>query len=347
MLVRRLWWHVRGYVIIRAYGRRLEALINGAVREGLALWDLERASSALLLGRAFAADYRRLARLGRRLGVRVDVVGKAGLPFWAAKARRRPGLVLGGAVFVGVLYWLAQFVWFVHVDGAQTLPPAAVLEAAAAAGLRPGAPRADVRREDVVRSLHLALPRLAWAAVELRGTVATVRVVERTEADPALTRPGHVVAVRDGLVERVVVTAGEPLVAPGDTVQAGMTLISGALTPGTQAYEERVQAGLPPVVRAAGSVLGRAWYRGYGEARPEDAAADDPAGASLAALTRAAVERARRQARASLPPEARVIDEEVVVVDDRGVEPGVVRAAVTITVLQELGRFSPLAAEEP
>ena len=152
---------------------------------------------------------------------------------------------------------------------------------------------------------------------------------------------------RDGLVERVVVTAGEPLVAPGDTVQAGMTLISGALTPGTQAYEERVQAGLPPVVRAAGSVLGRAWYRGYGEARPEDAAADDPAGASPAALPRAAVERARRQARASLPPEARVIDEEVVVVDDRGVEPGVVRAAVTITVLQERGRFSPLAAEEP
>src|SRR5690606_21169012 len=142
---RRLWWHVRGYVIIRAYGRRLEALINGAVREGLALWDLERASSALLLGRAFAADYRRLARLGRRLGVRVDVVGKAGLPFWAAQARRRPGLVLGGAVFVGVLCWLAQFVWFVHVDGAQTLPPAAVLEAAPAAGLRrrlPARPRA-------------------------------------------------------------------------------------------------------------------------------------------------------------------------------------------------------------
>ena len=64
-------------------------------------------------------------------------------------------------------------------------------------------------------------------------------------------------------------------------------------------------------------------------------------------LTQAAVERARRQAAEALPPDAQIVEEDVVVVDDRAVEPRVVRAAVTITVLQNLGRFSPLAADDP
>lgn len=347
MLVRRLWSHLRGYVIIRANGRRLEALINSAVRAGIPLWRIRRASDTLMVAEAHAGDFRRLARHGRRLQVRVDVLEKGGVPIWAARARRRPALVLGGALFAAALYWLGQFVWFVHVDGAQTLSTADVLRAAERAGLHPGAARHAVRRESVERTLHLELPDLAWAAVELRGTVATVRVVERTGADPSLTQPGHVVAVRDGIVERVSVTAGEALVAPGDTVQAGMPLISGVLTPDSEGYEERARAGLPPVVRASGLVWGRTWYRGYGEARVSEHAPASGPEADAHTLTQAAVERARRQAAEALPPDAQIVEEDVVVVDDRAVEPRVVRAAVTITVLQNLGRFSPLAADDP
>ncbi len=300
-----------------------------------------------MVAEAHAGDFRRLARHGRRLQVRVDVLEKGGVPIWAARARRRPTLVLGGALFAAALYWLGQFVWFVHVDGAQTLATADVLRAAERAGLHPGAARHAVRRESVERTLHLELPDLAWAAVELRGTVATVRVVERTGADPSLTQPGHVVAVRDGIVERVSVTAGEALVAPGDTVQAGMPLISGVLTPGSEGYEERA---------------GRTAARGQGlglsvgpdvvprlrrRARVSEHAPASGPEADAHTLTQAAVERARRQAAEALPPDAQIVEEDVVVVDNRAVEPRVVRAAVTITVLQNLGRFSPLAADDP
>lgn len=346
MLARSLWSHIYGYVIIRANGRRLEALINSAVRDEIHLWRVERASDTLLVARVRAADFARLARHGRRLRVRVDVLKKRGAPFWLARARRRRMFVLGGALFMAVVYGLAQFVWFVRVDGADAVPAEVILQTVAEAGLRPGAARSTIRRDDVERTLYLEVPRLAWAAVELRGAVATVRVAERTALDATLAQVGHIVAVRDGIVERVTATVGQPLVAPGDTVQTGMPLISGVLRSDTDAYAERLQAGLPPLVRAVGTVWGRTWYRGYGEARAPGPTSPDMSAPTDDQLAAEAIAEARAQAIADLPPDAEIIDEDVEVVDDRLLEPRVVRAAVTVTVLQNLGRFSPLTAEE-
>src|SRR5690606_20287523 len=131
----------RGYVIIRAKGGRLEAFINRVVAQGIALWRLERVTPHLLVARVAAADFPRVARAGRRLGVHVVILEKAGLPFLLIRAGRRGAFVAGGALCAALLYVLGQFVWFVRVDGTQALRPEEVLAVAAEAGLRPGVPR--------------------------------------------------------------------------------------------------------------------------------------------------------------------------------------------------------------
>lgn len=387
----------RGYVIIRARGGPLETLINRAVAQGIALWQLERAAPQLLVARVPARDFSRLVRTARQLGVDVAIVAKAGLPFLLIRAGRRHAFVAGAALFAGLLYVLSQFVWFVRVDGAEAVSERDILAAVAEAGLRPGVRRDGIRRDVVERRLYLALPRLAWASVELRGAVATVRVAERAVLDEDLRRPGHIVAVRDGVVERVAAIRGEVLVAPGETVRAGQPLISGMLAPGSAEYLERVQRGELPYVRAEGVVRGRAWYRGLGEAhlvhvleeetgrvhryltikvgerewrigrsettfsavRWEErtiaptwlphvswtwhvgyevrrlSQAVDPA-----AAREAAVASAREQAVSQLPAGADVVDEQISVWEDAAA--GVIRAAVTVEVRQDLGRFAPI-----
>jgi len=387
----------RGYVIIRARGGRLEALVNRAVAQGIGLWQLERAGPELLVARVHAGDFPALARAARGLGVDVSILRKEGLPFVLIRAGRRQAFVAGGALFAALLYVLAQFVWFVQVDGAGTVPADEILAVAAEAGLRPGVLRERVQRDVVERRLHLAIPRLAWVAVDVRGAAATVRVVERTVLGDDVRRPGHIVASRDGVVERIALVRGEALVAPGETVREGQPLISGMLPPGSAEYEERVAQGELPYVRAAGTVQGRTWYRGLAEAAlahssetetgrvhrqlvisvgerrvemgsPEPPFADarwelwewspgwfpglavtwrvarevrrtqappDPVAAREEALAQA-----RTQALAQLPPAAEVLDEQVSVWDDTAA--GVVRAAVTIEVRQELGRFEPI-----
>jgi len=387
----------RGYVIIRARGGRLEAFINRVVAQGIALWRLERVTPHLLVARVAAADFPRVARAGRRLGVHVVILEKAGLPFLLIRAGRRGAFVAGGALCAALLYVLGQFVWFVRVDGTQALRPEEVLAVAAEAGLRPGVPRDRVRRDVVERRLYLALPRLAWTAVEIRGAVATVRVAERTVLDPDQRQPGHIVAARDGVVEHVAAIRGEAVVAPGETVRAGQPLISGMLAPGSPAYQERVEQGLLPYVRAEGVVRGRTWYRGLGEA-PLVYTVDEDTGrvhryvtvrvgpyilrlgsaeppfaqvrweertvasryvpgvawtwhvayevrrraetVDPAAAREAAVAQARSQVLAQLPPGVDVLGEQAAVSEDPAA--GVVRATVTVEVLQDLGRFVPV-----
>lgn len=387
----------RGYVIIRARGGRLEAFINRAVAEGVALWRLERVASHLLVARVAAADFPRVARAGRRLGVHVVILDKAGLPFLLIRAGRRQAFVLGGALLLALLYVLGQFVWFVRVQGAEDLAPGEILAVAAEAGLQPGVLRERVQRDVVERRLYLELPRVAWAAVELRGAVATVRVVERTVLDPEAARPGHIVAARDGVVEHVAPLRGEPVVAAGETVREGQPLISGMLAPGSADYRERVEQGQLPYVRAEGVVRGRTWYRGLGEA-PLVRITEEETGRvhrwvtlrlgrwelhlggreppftavrweertvspryvpgvswtwhvgheverrtepqDPAAARQEAVERAREQVLAQLPAAADVLEEQMSVADDPAA--GVVRATVTLEVLQDLGRFVPI-----
>lgn len=342
MLVRTLWSHLRGYVIIRAKGNRLEAFINEALRAGVHLWRLERATPRLLVARTEAADFSRLARAGRRLGVRVTALQKRGLPFVFRRTMRRRAFVGGGALFAVLLYALAQFVWFIDVQGTKDVKSDAVLAAAARVGLRPGVLRSELERDAIVHGLHRELPRIAWAGVEVRGALATVRIVERTEADAELHMPGHIVAAEDGIVERIVVTRGHAIVSVGDTVEAGQPLVSGMLTPGSPAYAAQLQEGQLPFVRAEGSVWGRVWYRGYAEIVLPVGAEGEP-GQDVVARAK---EQARVAAEAAIaeriPVGAEVKKRDVTVSEDLNLTPALVRANVTVAVYQNLGRFSPV-----
>lgn len=342
MLLRTLWSWLSGYVIIRAEGAGLEVFINEAVTAGIPLWRLERPTRVLLVTRTKAAAFRHLARLGRRRGVRVNAVLKGGLPFVFGQVRRRRTWLAVGLLCAFTLYGLAQFVWFVDVYGTEEVDPEAVLTAAASGGLRPGALRGALQRDQIVHRLHEAVPRLAWAGIDVRGTRAVVRVVERTVADPQVWAPGHIVAARDGIVDRLVITQGQGLVTVGDTVLEGQLLISGMLTPGSAAFAERLEEGSLPVVRAEGSVWGRSWYQGDAEIIL-DLETDGPVTPEWVV---AATERAAAQATEAvvglLPPGAEVRGRDVVVHEQFEQQPAVVRVSVTVTAYQNLGRFLPV-----
>ena len=76
----------------------------------------------------------------------------------------------------------------------------------------------------------LELEDVVWLAVNVRGCVARVQVVERVRGqDMVEDGPANVVARRPGLVTRVEALGGQAAVVPGDTVTQGQLLISGAV----------------------------------------------------------------------------------------------------------------------
>jgi similar to stage IV sporulation protein len=105
-----------------------------------------------------------------------------------------------------------------------------VLQAAAELGLRPGVYRGRLTSTQLARSLTIKLPELSWVGIEVKGSCAIIEVVEKQLVTPDLKPIGHVVASRDGVINKIVATHGKAMVKAGDAVKQGQVLISGSYT---------------------------------------------------------------------------------------------------------------------
>ncbi|MCR4401789.1 MAG: sporulation protein YqfD [Firmicutes bacterium] len=255
MLLAALWPYLRGYVIITVKGRALEKFVNTALARGIDLWDITRVDDRSLVARAYLHDLSSLGKALRETGCRGRIEEKIGVPFLVRRLARRKGLVAGLVLFSVTLYVVSSFVWFVDVSGVQRTDPALVLELAKKHGLRPGAWKRSIDSREVARGILADLPSLAWAAVHIKGTMASIEVAEKTLPDVS---PGvvDVVAAEDALVTNLIVLSGEPLVSEGDTVAKGQVLIAGLIRGADDRHGEREAV---EVVNARGIVVGRVW----------------------------------------------------------------------------------------
>lgn len=252
-------------MVVKVVGPRPERFVNRAIGAGVALFDVRRLSSEMIVAKIGVRDFHRIRALSRQGPWKVTIIKRLGVPFAIRKLQRRKALLLGGLACVLIMAVLSSFVWFVDVQGVVDVPPARILAIARQAGLHPGVAKRAVSEIQVERELLLALPRLNWVNVELRGTLATLNVSERIVPDSDLTLPGDVVAATDGILEKMVTLRGIPMVQEGDSVRAGQLLISGLIPPQTPEHKERIAGGEAPYVRANGIARARVWHEGYAE----------------------------------------------------------------------------------
>lgn len=266
-------WHIfwRGYVVILVEGKAPEKFINLAMIQGIQLWDVVPMGKESLMAKVAINQVKSLRPIARITKTRFRIKEKKGFPFTFRRIRGRKMFITGAIGFVVILYWLSSIIWFVDLSSQeelQILNSQEIIQSAADLGLRPGVFKTSLDIKDIERRLEIELPNLAWAGIEIQGTRAVIRIVEKKlpSEEQLGQKQGHLVATKDGVVHELLVINGQPMVQVGDTVTKGQVLLSGIVTPslgGEGLAEER--AGLPRVVRARGIVRARVWYEGEGE----------------------------------------------------------------------------------
>ncbi|MCG9967047.1 sporulation protein YqfD [Pelotomaculum terephthalicicum JT] len=265
-----------GYVVIIVTGKAPERFINMAASRGIYLWDISRTGENAFLLKVRLHAVKPLRHIARRTGCRYSIESRKGLPFSIVRIRRRKALALGFVFFLGTLYFLSSFVWFIEVRGNERLTAAEVLGAAADSGLSRGKPKWKIEPEQVEARILERLPLVAWTGVYIKGTKVTIEVAERIVPEEEDRRPSHIVAAKAGMIKEVLVLNGNPLIKEGDTVAPGQVLISGEIPPllddsakqGEGNKKEEPKAIRPAYyVHARGIVRARVWYEGYGEAQ--------------------------------------------------------------------------------
>ena len=174
---------------------------------------------------------------------------KRGLPALLGRFLHAPGLAVGVLLSLFLLVGARAVLWDVRITGNEQLDTKELKALLAECGLAEGAFLPALDGDEIALSLRRAEGRVAYAAVNLHGTVAHVQIREVEQA-PAKTvpNPANLVAKCDGVVTMPLIYEGECLVAPGEVVRAGQILASGLSDTQNHGYL---------VTRAAGQVLAR------------------------------------------------------------------------------------------
>ncbi len=248
---RKLRQWVGGWLTVEVAAARVGPLLAALWTAGVTVWRVGPRPD----GVAFSLPYRRrpdLYRVARDLSIRPRVLDRGGLPVRWRRARRRAGLVVGAAVAVMAVVFVTSRVWIIDLANVPARLQPTVMTAVVEAGLAPGVERAHLDTGRLEQAVLSRLPGVSWVGIRLVGGLAVVRV----HPVRARTAPGpsdRLVARRGGVVRLVAVYAGQAVVAPGDRVRAGETLIVGSVIvpPGEPAQGPRP----PAQAVAAGEVL--------------------------------------------------------------------------------------------
>ena len=195
------------------------------------------------------SEAKRFDALLRERGIAVSVRTTRGIPHYLALLAKRPGMIAGLVLALFLLVAAPLFVWEIEIVGNERITYEELSSELAAVGLSRGAflPRLD--GEGVATALRQRDARVAYATVNVSGTVVRVQIREgEPEPDNTPRLPANLVAKCDGVVTLPLVYEGECLVAEGDVVRAGQLLVSGVRD--TQHHGFRV-------TRAAGEVWAR------------------------------------------------------------------------------------------
>ena len=176
-----------------------------------------------------------------------------GLPYLLYRYRKRYG-ILAGAFIIMILTALSTcYVWDIRVEGNENISDAEIIENLSELGFGVGS---NIRKTDfygICHELLLINDNLSWVSVNMEGTGAVVKVIERDKKGENKDNdtPSNIVSLYDAEIIRTHTVSGQIEVRAGEFVKAGQLLINGIVGIGG------AESGRFVLMRSRGSIYGK------------------------------------------------------------------------------------------
>ena len=217
-----------GFLTVEVSGDIAENILNICAKNGIPLWGIKRTGKKLCC-RMTIKSFKLLPKVRKNSGIRIHILKKYGIPFIAARYKKRYGIIAGAAIFFGLLKLMSLFVWSIEVEGNKTVSASEITAACEEIGVYEGMNKKDLDPKNAGQSLLLKCGRLAWASFNLEGCRLTVNVTEAKPKAEDNSIPTNLKAAADGIITKIYVTSGNCVVKVGDSVAKGDLLVSGII----------------------------------------------------------------------------------------------------------------------
>lgn len=245
---------VHSLIAVRAEGLSIEKFINLCARNNISLYEVRRLQFTAIDFKMRSSDFKKLKGIVKKTSSKARILKKNGLGFLFAKIFKRKFFVFGITLFFIIILYFSNIIWSIDVIGTKNINKEIIYNSLKKYGLREGSIKSKLKLKKIEIELLSEIKELSIVNIKLQGTKARVEIVERTMPPDLipLNKPTNIVALKDGIIIKVLPYIGQPIVQEGDYVKKGQILISGVITD---------KSNIPSkVVHSIGDIYAKTWY---------------------------------------------------------------------------------------
>ena len=253
MPVKIIWNYLLGYVNITVEGCFIERFINICASKNIYLWNSNREKSTILCTDISIEDFRRIKAIAKKTQCRIKINRKKGLPFLFYRYKKRKIFFILLILIFALILVSSQFIWNIEVSGNEKISTEEIIAELNKSGLVTGKNKSSIDVVEVINNVRLDRADIAWLGIDIKGTNAIVEIVEADEKPDIVDYEDYcnIVSDKEGVITKINVQNGTPMVEKGDVVRKGTILVGGWL--------EGKYTGTR-YVHANGEVQAKVWY---------------------------------------------------------------------------------------
>lgn len=219
-----------GIVTVQIEGFFTERFINLCKINNIKIWDVRNIVKGVMRFKINIKDFKKLRKISKKTKCKVLIKEKKGVYFTLFKYRKRK--IVFVLLFLVLIFSISfsTFVWNIEVIGNETISKEEIIDNLKESGLFIGKSKIGLDKKDIVNNFRTKSSDVSWAGLEIDGTRAIIKVVEKTRIDENNVQkinPGDIVATKSGVITKIVAEKGTSKCKVMDYVEKGNVLVEG------------------------------------------------------------------------------------------------------------------------
>lgn len=219
-----------GVVTVQIEGFFTERFINLCKINNIKIWDVRNIVKGVMRFKINIKDFKKLRKISKKTKCKVLIKEKKGVYFTLFKYRKRK--IVFVLLFLVLIFSISfsTFVWNIEVIGNETISKEEIIDNLKESGLFIGKSKIGLDKKDIVNNFRTKSSDVSWAGLEIDGTRAIIKVVEKTRIDENNVQkinPGDIVATKSGVITKIVAEKGTSKCKVMDYVEKGNVLVEG------------------------------------------------------------------------------------------------------------------------
>ena len=222
--------NITGVVTVQIEGFFTERFINLCRINNIKIWNIKNIVKGVIRFKINISDFEKLRNIAKKSKCKVKIKEKQGIYFTFFKYRKRKLIFI--CVFLIIIFSISfsTFIWDIDVIGNENLNRNEIISGLKESGLYIGKSKIGLDKKEVVNKFRTKQLELSWVGIEIDGTKAIVKVVEKTRMDEKNIQnstPGDIIATKSGVITKIVSENGTSKYKPMDYVDKDSVIIEG------------------------------------------------------------------------------------------------------------------------